>query len=82
LQRGVQRRDHPYWEVVLQPGKVWDEVGDGDWSRASVSFSLQERAANCTHNGVLTWLYNDSGVSRVAYQVSSETSLGRRSRAV
>lgn len=73
LQRGIQRREHPYWEVILQPGKAWHEEDDGDWSRASVSFSLQERAANCTHNGVLTWLYNDYGVSRVAYQVSGET---------
>lgn len=73
IQRGVQRRDHPYWEVILQPGKAWSEAGDGGWTRASLPVSLQERAANCTHNGVLTWLFNDQSVTRVAYQVSSET---------
>lgn len=73
LQRGPQRSEHPYWEVVMQPGKVWYEEGDGDWSRASVSLSLRERAADCIHNGVMTWLYNDREVSRVAYQISSET---------
>jgi hypothetical protein len=74
LQRGVIRREHPYWEVILQPGKAWNEAGDGGWTRASVPFALQERSANCTHNGVLMWLFKDSGeVSRVAYQISSET---------
>ncbi len=73
LQRGVQRREHPYWEIILQPGRVWSEVGDGRWARASLPFSLQERSANCTHNGVLTFLYDGESVSRVAYQITSET---------
>ena len=74
LQRGVQRRKHPYWEIILQPGRAWDEMDDGPWTRVAVPFALQERSANCTHNGVLTWLFNDAGdVSRVAYQISSET---------
>ena len=74
LTRGVVRRAHPYWEIILQPGKAWNEPGDGDWTRASVPFALQERSANCTHNGVLTWLFRDPGeVSRVAYQIGSET---------
>jgi hypothetical protein len=72
--RGVIRTEHPYWEYVLQPGKVWSEAGDGSWSRASLPFSLQERGANCTHNGLMTWLFDGNGnVSRVAYQISSET---------
>ena len=74
LRQGVQRREHPYWEVILQPGKAWNEAGDGDWTRVAVPFSLQERSANCTHNGVLMWLFDaDAEVSRVAYQISSET---------
>jgi hypothetical protein len=74
IRRGVIRTEHPYWEYILQPGLVWRESGDESWSRASLPFSLQERGANCTHNGMLTWLYDDGGnVSRVAYQISSET---------
>lgn len=74
LQRGVVRTGHPYWEYVLQPGKVWHEPGDTRWSRASLPFSLQERSANCTHNGLMTWLFDaDGNVSRVAYQIGSET---------
>jgi hypothetical protein len=74
VRRGVIRTEHPYWEYILQPGRVWSEVGDGSWSRAALPFSLQERSANCTHNGMLTWLFDKEGnVSRVAYQISSET---------
>jgi len=74
LQRGVIRTAHPYWEYILQPGKVWHEPGDGKWSRASLPFALQERSANCTHNGLMTWLFDaDGNVSRVAYQIGSET---------
>ena len=74
LRQGLQRRDHPYWEIMLLPGRVWQDPADGEWSRAALPFALQERSANCTHNGVLTWLFRDNGeISRVAYQVSSET---------
>jgi hypothetical protein len=74
LRRGVIRTEHPYWEYVLQPGEVWHEPGDARWARASLPFSLQERSANCTHNGLMTWLFDSDGnVSRVAYQISSET---------
>lgn len=74
LERGVITGEHSYWELVVQPGVVWREAGDGNWSRAAVPFALQERAANCTHNGVLTWLFDsEDNVSRVVYQVSSET---------
>lgn len=74
LERGVIRRGHPHWEIVLQPGLVWRNESDAGWTRAAIPFALQERSANCTHNGVMTWLFNDRGeVSRVAYQVGSET---------
>lgn len=74
LDRGVIRRDHRYWEIILQPGRAWHRADDGPWTRAVLPFALQERAANCTHNGMLTWLFNDRGdVSRVAWQIGSET---------
>jgi len=72
--RGPQRMQHPYWEYIIEPGRVWQEAADGDWSRASLPFALKEKNQNCLHNGVLTFLYKDDGsISRVAYQVSSET---------
>jgi hypothetical protein len=72
--RGVQRTQHPYWEYIIEPGRVWQEDADGDWSRASLPFALKEKNQNCLHNGVLTFLYKDDGsISRVAYQIGSET---------
>jgi len=74
FERGVIKSNHPYWELIMQPGLTWQETNDNGWSRAAVPFALQERAANCTHNGVFTWLFNSKGdISRLAYQVSSET---------
>ncbi|WP_050759410.1 serine hydrolase domain-containing protein [Luminiphilus syltensis] len=74
LAEGVQRSSHPYWELILQPGKVWSDPSDQGWSLASIPFSLQERAGNCTHNGVLTWrMNNEGGASQASYQFSSET---------
>jgi hypothetical protein len=74
LERGVIRSQHPYWEIILQPGKAWQEAADGGWTRASLPFALQERSANCTHNGIVTWLFDAEGrTSRAVYQVSSET---------
>jgi len=72
--RGPQRTSHPYWEYIIEPGRVWQESADGDWSRASLPFALKEKNQNCLHNGLLTFLFkNDGSVSRLAYQVGSET---------
>ena len=74
VKRGPQRSAHPHWEFILEPGRVWNEAGDGGWSRVSLPFALQERNANCTHNGLLSFLFQSDGrVSRVVYQVASET---------
>ena len=74
VSRGPQVSSHPHWEFILEPGKVWDEPGDRGWTRASMPFSLQERNANCTHNGLLTFAFKSTGeISRLAYQVGSET---------
>lgn len=72
--RGPQTSTHPHWEFILEPGQVWIDPRDRGWTRASLPFSLQERNANCTHNGLLTFLFqSDGSVSRAAYQVGSET---------
>jgi len=72
--RGPQRMQHLYWEYIIEPGRTWQEAADGEWSRASLPFALKEKNQNCLHNGVLTFLYKDDGsISRVAYQIGSET---------
>lgn len=74
VRRGPIPGNHPWWEFVLEPGRAWDEPGDGGYTRAAIPFALVQKNANCTHNGVLMLLFKDDGaVSRAAIQVGSET---------
>ena len=74
VKRGPIPSNHTRWEYVLEPGRVWNEPNDNGFSRAAIPFSLVERNANCTHNGVLMFLFKTGGeISRVAMQISSET---------
>jgi hypothetical protein len=67
---------HPEWEYVLSPGRAWNENSDNGYTRVALPFALQQRNANCIHNGVLTFLFKNTGaVSNVAYQIASETCL-------
>ncbi|SEA11970.1 choice-of-anchor D domain-containing protein [Microbulbifer marinus] len=76
VQRGSVPSAHPEWEYVLTPGRVWDENGDSGYSRVALPFALQQKNANCMHNGVMTFLFkNDGSVSDVAYQIAGETCL-------
>lgn len=71
--RGLQFTGSPHWNLAVGAGRAWNENGDGGQSRAALPFALIERNANCVHNGVLTFLFTDSAVSKVRYQVTSET---------
>ena len=74
--RGPIPSSHPWWEIILEPGRVWDEPGDHGYTRAAIPFALTQKNANCTHNGVLMILFKDDRiVQRAAMQVSSETCL-------
>ncbi|MEJ8567990.1 choice-of-anchor D domain-containing protein [Elongatibacter sediminis] len=76
VERGTMTDSHPYWEYILEAGRVWKENSDSGWSRASIPFTLHQKNANCMHNGVLTFLFKDDGsTSKAAYQISSETCL-------
>jgi hypothetical protein len=76
IAREPQRSNHPYWELIPQPGKAWDDPRDNGWSRASLPFSLKENNQNCTHNGMMTFLYRSDGkISQVVWQLTSETCL-------
>ncbi len=72
--RGPIASNHPNWEWIIDPGISWTDPADGGWSRAALPFAFQERNANCTHNGVLTFLYRADGTtSRAAWEVAGET---------
>ncbi|MBL0373083.1 serine hydrolase [Rhizobium sp. KVB221] len=63
-----------FWDIIVQPGKVWSEATDDGWSRASFPFSLMNSIEGETHNGVATFLYKGTQVSRIRYQILTQTS--------
>lgn len=71
--RGPMPGAHPNWEVAIEPGRVWSEARDQGWTRAALPFALIETNANCTHNGALTFVFRGAEISRVAWQIASET---------
>lgn len=74
--RGLYVTGHGDWNYILEPGRVWDENNDQGYSRAAIPFALQEVQANCTHNGILSFLFKDDGsISNVAVQIGGETCL-------
>ena len=75
VQRGLIITDHPYWNYILEPGRVWQESGDQQYSRASIPFALVWKGSNATLNGTMTFLFNDEGISKVWYQVTQETTV-------
>jgi len=73
--QGLVFTGHPYWNYIVGPGRIWHEDNDHGYARASFPFTLVERNANCTHNGVMTFLFDGMQVSQLRYQITQETCL-------
>jgi len=75
VQRGLIVTDHPYWNYILGPGRVWQAKEDRGYSRASFPFALSWKGSNAILNGTMTFLFNDESVSKVWYQITQETAI-------
>jgi CubicO group peptidase (beta-lactamase class C family) len=73
IRYGSTKEGRSYWDVIVQPGRVWSESGDGGWSRASFPFALVHSIEGETHNGLATFLYNGTEVSNVRFQIVQQT---------
>ncbi len=73
--QGLAYSGSAYWNYIIGPGRAWSEKGDRGWSRASLPFALVKRGQNCTHNGLMTFLYDDSRVSNIRFQITQESCL-------
>jgi inosine-uridine nucleoside N-ribohydrolase len=73
VRRGLIIADHPNWNYILEPGRVWQEPGDSGYSRASIPFALVVKGGNAAFNGTMTFLYDEDTVSKVWYQITQET---------
>ena len=66
-------RGRSYWDIIVQPGRVWSEPQDGGWSRAGFPFALVNSLEGETHNGLATFLYKDGRVSNPRFQIVQQT---------
>jgi len=66
-------RGNSFWDILVQPGKVWSEPADGGWSRAAFPFALVNSIEGETHNGLATFLYRGSKVSNLRFQIVQQT---------
>jgi hypothetical protein len=62
-----------FWDLIVQPGRVWSEPRDGDWSRAAFPFALVNSSEGETHNGIASFLYKSGAVSNLRFQIVQQT---------
>ena len=62
-----------FWQIQVEPGRVWSEPGDSGMSRASFPFMLTGDVEGDAYNGVATFLYDDSSISSLRYQVVQQS---------
>jgi len=67
-------RGRSFWNIIASPGRVWQEAGDGGWSRCSFPFVLTDNYVGQALNGLATFLFTSEEISSVAVQITQETS--------
>ncbi len=73
---GSKSSGRAYWDVIVQPGRIWSEPADNGWSRASFPFALVHTLEGESHNGLATFAYKDGQVSALRYQIVTQTTPG------
>ena len=74
-ERGIQRPlgGESFWDIIVSPGRVWSEPGDGGRSRAAFPFVLSNSFENDSHNGLASFLFDGEGVSGLRFRIVQET---------
>ena len=74
LQRGSIPSSHPQWEYSLEPGRIWHNKNSPGLREVRLPFTLQERNADCMHNGTLNFsIDKEDEISPVQVNIASET---------
>ena len=73
IRYGSNNRGRSYWDIIVQPGRVWSQPDDSGWSRAGFPFALVNSIEGETHNGLATFLYKDGRVSNLRFQIVQQT---------
>jgi len=66
-------QQNSFWNIIVSPGRVWQEPGDHGYSRASFPFTFTDNYIGQARNGLATFVYNSSEISDVAIQITQET---------
>ncbi len=59
-------------QIIVSPGRVWSEPGDGGFSRASFPFATVNDYSNDSHNGIATFVFDENQVSSLQLQIVQE----------
>jgi hypothetical protein len=73
IRAGSSGRGRSFWDLIVQPGKVWSEPKDGPWSRAAFPFALVNSLEGETHNGLATFAYRGREVTNLRFQIVQQT---------
>jgi hypothetical protein len=73
IRAGSIGRGRSFWDLIVQPGKVWSEPGEGTWSRAAFPFALVNSLEGETHNGLATFAYRGREVTNLRFQIVQQT---------
>lgn len=73
VSRLVPNDDHPYYEYIPVPGRVWREDESSQWNRVALPFAISEKGQNCVYNGLFSFLFKKDGeTSKAWYQITSQ----------
>jgi hypothetical protein len=61
------------WNVIASPGRVWQEAADGGYSRATLLLTFTDNYVGHARNGLATFVFDNAGISSVAFQITQET---------
>ena len=67
------RNSRSFWQIQVEPGRVWSEPADKGMSRASFPFMLTGDVEGDAYNGIATFLYDGHKVSQLRYQVVQQS---------
>jgi hypothetical protein len=73
IRSGFTPEGSSYWDILVQPGRVWSELGDGSWSRAAFPFALVNSLEGETHNGLALFMYRRGAVTNLRFQIVQQT---------
>ncbi|MCP4622719.1 MAG: hypothetical protein GY850_04210 [bacterium] len=83
VQRGIIRkpvaeRTRSFWEIIIEPGKVWASTDEGyeGWTKASFPFALVQSQEGETLIGLACFYYKGNEVSDMYIQTSCVTAGG------